>query len=241
MSEPRNSLEKFLYHNILTIILVALGLGTIGVGNVVEAIDKTLVFFHVKPNALEIARDDERSKFSRDLMRLLWRRLAAMDKYRVKATDESFSQAERDSAWQGYVSVFDEWQGELMLNIISLKKYYGDEKSSVFEGETAEILEDKTAGIQGHFNLYHNCLERIRTKNSDFQCKAVEIDQNGDLTERSLCKLETMAKIINGNIYCFITGLPKDKATDCYSSLDAKALDERSLMSKSKLCTNSLK
>ena len=209
MTETKSRLERFLYHNILTVLLVALGLGIIGIGNVVDGIDKTLVFFHVWPNALEIARDDERGRFSRDLMRLLWHQLAAMDRFREKAI-ANYSRAEQDSAWEEYVKVYDEWQKELMVNIIGLKQYYDNRKSHEFESD-----------VRDSFNSYHNCIEHIRNPiDQQFTCEITKaINFEKECTNKGdACRLEIASNTLKSNLYCFITGLPeKDKS--CFRRL----------------------
>ena len=130
----------------------------VGFANLTDAIDKALVFFHLKPDALDLARDDERSRFARELMRLAWQRLATMNKYRVMVERE-YPQSEQDTAWQQYAAVFDEWNRDLMANIIGLEQEYNQGKSSQFENR-----------IQPAFTQLHDCIQGMRRPSDKIPC-----------------------------------------------------------------------
>ena len=190
----------------LGLTAIALAIIVVGLGNFTDALDKLLVFLHVKPDALEIAHDDERSRFSRDLMRLAWYRLAAMNKYRVMV-EKTYPQSEQDSAWQQYATVFDEWNQNLMVNIVGLQQNYNEAKSSQFE-----------SSIQSAFTTYHNCLQGVRHPNDNIACA---VSPTHDPRQ-----LELFSKWINYNLYCFVVGLPR-RNYPCFHPFSLDEADSR--------------
>jgi hypothetical protein len=103
-----------------------------GIASTTEAVDKIAIWIGLKPNALQLAKDDERAKFSRELTKAAWNRLYVMQRY-VSATKNNYSQADRDKEWERYVTTLLEWNRDLMVNILSLDQYYGTAKRNEFE------------------------------------------------------------------------------------------------------------
>ncbi len=90
------------------------------------------VFF--RPDALVLAENNDRSRFSDSLIRLAWRRLFAADIYARRVAD-SAPWPLIDEAWRDYVSLLKDWNADLMINIVGLEKFYDRAKSETFETE----------------------------------------------------------------------------------------------------------
>jgi hypothetical protein len=116
-----------------TLAIVAVGAVLTGLAAWTQAIDTLLLFTGIKPNALQLARDDERARFSRELTRAAWNRLFAMRRY-VSTVEAGYPALDQDRTWERYASIFEEWNRDLMVNILSLEQHYhGYGKREEFE------------------------------------------------------------------------------------------------------------
>src|SRR5919197_4333395 len=115
------------------ITILAVGAVLTGLAAWTQAIDTLLIFTGIKPNALQLTRDDERARFSRDLTRAAWYRLSAMRRY-VSTVEAGYPAVDQDRAWERYAAIFEEWNRDLMVNILSLEQHYqGYGKREEFE------------------------------------------------------------------------------------------------------------
>jgi hypothetical protein len=90
----------------------------------------------------------------------------------------------------------EEWNSDLMVNILSLEKYYGAEKSAEFEGS-----------IQRGFGQVHYCLEGLRHPEGKINCALSPT--------RDLKSIEAGIDRLNSALYCFVSGLPDKDSGRC--------------------------
>jgi hypothetical protein len=167
--------------------LIALAGIAAGVASTTEAVDKIAISVGLKKNSLQLAQDDEKAKFSRELIRLTWQRLYLMRRY-VLAIEQNYSSAERDKDWDRYLAVLEAWNRDLMVNILGLNQHYGEAKSADFEH-----------GIQPQFGALHYCLESLHTQGSKLTCKLSSTKDLGAI-KRGLDGL-------NVDLYCFVRAI----------------------------------
>jgi hypothetical protein len=156
----------------------------IGVSATTDAVDKISIWVGLKKNALDLARDNDRSRFSRDLTKAAWGRLFAMQRV-VYAVENNFSDDERTREWNAYTAVLRNWNRDLMVNILLLQQFYGTEKRNEFENI-----------IQPQFGKINSCLEGLKHPSSSPACK--------------LSDIKSALKYLNEQLYCFVSGLPKE-------------------------------
>jgi hypothetical protein len=160
-----------------------------------------------------VARDDERARFSRDLTRAMWHRWFTMNRY-LSTIEAGFPGLDQDRAWDRYATVFEEWNRDLMVNILSLEQYYqGTLKRDQFENR-----------IQPMFRRLHACLQGLRRPETATKCcpypepKARECEQSSTPPTRDLDRIRIEMGRLNQDLYCFATGLPRnDVSTPCFS------------------------
>lgn len=160
----------------------------IGAAATTDAVDKLLIWGGLKPNALELAQDDARGRFSRDITRAAWRRLFLMRRL-LLAFRSDFLEDEKDEIWRSYLKSLEEWNSDLMVNILSLQRYYGTEKRDQFERQ-----------IQGQFGRIHNCLESLRHPEGKVACRISPT--------RDLNSIAAAIDRLNASLYLFVSGLP---------------------------------
>lgn len=165
-----------------------------GIASTTEAVDKITIWVGLKPNALQLARDHEKTQFSRDLTRAAWGRLFLMRRY-LTGAQNNFSDAQREKEWERYSNALDEWNRDLMVNILLLQQLYGASKRKEFEER-----------IQPAFGDLHRCLESLRHPSADLQCPLS--------ASKDLAAIEKAINRLNAQLYCFVSGLP-DKDTQC--------------------------
>jgi hypothetical protein len=185
--------------------IAALGGILTGLAASTAAIDNLLTFTGLKhseqQNALMVARDDERARFSRDLTRAVWHRWFAMNRY-VSTVEAGYSAPDQDGAWDRYATVFEEWNRDLMVNILSLEQHYqGTPKRDEFENR-----------IQPAFGRLHACLEGLRRPKTTITCKLSPT--------RDIAVISEELKRLNRDLYCFVTGLPRKDDPPCFSDSD---------------------
>jgi hypothetical protein len=147
----------------LTVAAIAVLLS--GAAAFTDATDKLLVWTGVRPNALRLAEDDAKGQFSRNLTRAAWRRLFWMRRF-VLAAQADFPEQEKNETWAAYLKALEEWNSDLMVNILTLEKYYGAEKGAEFE-----------SSIQRGFGKVHYCLEGLRHPEAKLNCDLSEISR----------------------------------------------------------------
>jgi hypothetical protein len=175
-----------------TLALVAIGAALTGLAAWTQAIDTVLLFTGVKPNALQLARDDERARFSRDLTRAAWHRLFSMRRY-VSMLEAGYPALDQDRAWERYAAIFEEWNRDLMVNILSLEQHYhGYGKREEFENV-----------ILPAFTSLHKCLEGLRRPATTIEC---EMSKTRDINV-----INQALERLNQDLHCFVFGLPDPK------------------------------
>jgi len=178
-----------------TLAIVAVGAVLTGLAAWTQAIDTLLLFTGIKPNALQLARDDERARFSRELTRAAWNRLFAMRRY-VSTVEAGYPALDQDRTWERYASIFEEWNRDLMVNILSLEQHYhGYGKREEFENV-----------ILPAFTTIHRCLEGLRRPTTTIECELSKA--------RDINSINKALEQLNQNLYCFVFGLPDPKRQD---------------------------
>ncbi|WP_457811349.1 hypothetical protein [Sinorhizobium meliloti] len=100
--------------------------------------------------AMTLARNTEKSKFSDQLIRSAWKRLFLAERFSRRVLDGAPS-AELTKAWSDYLQALLEWNTDLMVNIVGLETYYDQHKSFVFEHE----IQDKFAAVDQAVRLLY--------------------------------------------------------------------------------------
>jgi hypothetical protein len=178
--------------------LIAIALVITNLGNVFEGADKIVHFVWKKPDAaLEIYRADEVTRFSRELTRLFYSRLLATRRY-LTYVQRDYPPDQQSKAWERYAAVFEDWNREIMVNILGLQQIYGTQKRNQFES----ILQHK-------FRIVHSCLENIHRHGMKPQCVSPEdYDINYDVDKIGVQKA---IDFLDSDIYFFVTGLHKQE------------------------------
>jgi hypothetical protein len=103
---------------------------------------------------------------------------------------------DQDRAWERYAAIFEEWNRDLMVNILSLEQHYhGYGKREQFEKVVLPT-----------FTTIHKCLEGLRRPTTTIDCelsKTRDIDVINQALER-----------LNQDLYCFVFGLPDPNRED---------------------------
>jgi hypothetical protein len=198
--EEANWFRKIRHSN-WGLALIAIAIVITNLGNVFEGLEKIAHFFSKKPEAaLQIYRYDELSRFSRDLARLSSSRQVAMNRY-LTYIQRKYSIEEQTKAWEKYAAVFDDWNRELTVNLTGIRQFY-PEKLQQFEDT-----------IQCPFSAIHSCLESVRRSHNPVDsCKNSETEE----LLKSKCDLAEVSMTLGNlqsNIYVFVTGLAKSKAS----------------------------
>jgi hypothetical protein len=134
-------------------IVVGLLVGAlIGIGTLVDTVDRLQVFLGLKRSAaLQLAEDNFQSQLTRDLDALAWKRMFWM-RHVIQDATIGAEKARSDEIWKKYFEVLEEWNTKLMLHIILLERYYGPDRSEEFEHT-----------IQPIFVSAHRCLMKLHT------------------------------------------------------------------------------
>lgn len=160
-----------------------------------DATDKLLIWTHIEPDALQLAENNARGQFSRDLTQSAWRRLFWMRRL-VLAAEAKFTDQEKNEIWASYLKSLEEWNSNLMINILSLQRYYGSARRQLFERK-----------IQHDFGEIHYCLEALRHPAGTMSCKLS--------TDRDPKAIEGAIDRLNSVLYCFVSGLPDETGRSC--------------------------
>jgi hypothetical protein len=108
------------------------------------------------------------------------------------AVKSNYVESEIAKEWDRYLVALEEWNGNLMVNILSLNQYYGDEKRYEFEGK-----------IQPAFGKIHYCIERLRDPKHSVACRLSE--------KPTVAEIEAAIDGLNVQLYCFVSGLSENR------------------------------
>ena len=177
-------------------VLVAVVAVFAGIKDISEGYEKLLVTLHLKPDALDLAQDTARGQFSDTLTRTAWKRLFWTRRY-VSAIEFKMSDADVAEIWKGYMTAVEEWNDNLMVNIVGLRHYYGNTKRIEFED-----------GIVPLVNSIHTCILKIRfpaayNDEATRLCKFPHISPLPPNTQA----ISGAVNALNTQLYCFVTGL----------------------------------
>jgi len=176
----------------IVVTMAALGGLVVGIASTTEAIDKIAIWTGLKPNALQLAADDARARFSRELSRAAWYRYYLMFRYLALVKGKN-PESDRERVWNKYQEALEDWNRDLVLNELSLRQYYGGEKSSELKHR-----------IQPQFSKLHSCLEGLHAPQSTFPCPLSP--------GRSIPVIEKGLDHLRHDIYCFVMGFPETNA-----------------------------
>jgi hypothetical protein len=95
----------------------------------------------IKSPTLRLAENTARSNFSERLTRMAWRRLywGRLAAQRIK--DEA-PLTDIDAAWTAYINSAADWNSEVMIFIVGLRRYYGVDRADYFERTTLNQIND---------------------------------------------------------------------------------------------------
>jgi hypothetical protein len=103
---------------------------------------------------------------------------------------------DQDRAWERYAAIFEEWNRDLMVNILSLEQHYHRYgKREQFENV-----------ILPAFTTIHKCLEGLRRPTTTIDC---EISKTRDINV-----INKALERLNQDLYYFVFGLPDPKQED---------------------------
>lgn len=155
-----------------------------------------------------MAQAGEKEKFSRDLTKAIWYRLYMTRKILIAQTKTNVTDAEKEKAWDHYQTMLDDWNRDLMVNILSLSRFYGRTKSVQFEHL-----------IQTRFVAINECLELIRRPVGETFCMA---RYNQDLRG-----LERYIDDLDAKLYCYVSGLPNSDKNECFEDEVSREFQKR--------------
>lgn len=204
-SRPRPRTKDRLFFRRITWIRVVLAFlaGTlVALASTVNAVDRLMIWFKFAPDALQLAHEDARARFSREFVRAAWGRWFLMQRY-ISAIEIELSPEDKSKIWARYLEARDEWNRDLMVNILSIDQFYGADKRYLFEGP-----------IQSIFGSLHACLASLHYERPQVACPISK--------SRELKAIKDQHERLNFLLYCFATGLSeKSKAiSDCRSLVD---------------------
>ena len=182
--------------------VVALAAILTGIAAFTETLDKIATSTHLKPDALQIAKADEKEKFSRELTKAIWYRLHLSRTVLIALTNPDVPEAEKTKIWDRYQTTFDEWNRDFMVNILSLGQYYSQSKRAQFE----HFLEPK-------FDLIDRCLRALRRSSDNDGCGSFYLEKKDALYKNELYK---QIYELKEGAYCFISGLPDKQDNLCF-------------------------
>jgi hypothetical protein len=169
-------------------VVIGLIVGAVlAAGSLADAFGKIEVFLGLKPDALEIADRNFKHEFSRDFTVLAWRRMYWMSNF-IENTRLGADEERLDEVWDGYLAVLEEWNAQLMKNILLIQQYYGEERRNEFEYK-----------IQVMFGRAHGCLVALRTGTDGSAGGACGPGADGIATARD------MLSEINNEMYFFVS------------------------------------
>ncbi|WP_205215805.1 hypothetical protein, partial [Azospirillum brasilense] len=106
---------------------------------------------------------------------------------------------DRKDTWDNYIKILDEWNSDLMINIMLIDKYYGTDKRRFFE-ET----------IQPQFGELHSCMNRLHYRDiyekKNMSSCGFSQQNDGSAVQNAVEFRKRMDKL-NVDLYCFVSGL----------------------------------
>src|SRR5262245_55335088 len=133
---------------------------------------------------------------SREFTRAAWHRLFAMQRY-VSMVEAGYPANDQDRAWERYAAIFEEWNRDLMVNILSLEQHY----SAYGKRDEFENM------IQPAFGRIHACLEGLRRPGTTIACSLSDT--------RDIKIIKEALDSLNQHLYCFVTGLRREDGRRC--------------------------
>lgn len=170
------------------------------IGKAFDVWDKAQIAFGWKADSLDIARAEEKERFTRDLLQLAYRRVHAIRDY----TDLAIAgrpTAELDEAWRTYQTARGDWDQRLMVNVLGVEKWYGTAKSRLLEDEIDPLF------VQTYW-----CMNDLRFfGNKDLadvapSCRLSTVS-GGAPSDTSAVLLRTVTNQLLRRLYCFAAGI----------------------------------
>ncbi len=200
--------KRDLLNNPFAAVIVLITGIVIGASQIPDAVNKLLVTFGVKPDALTLANNDAKSGLTRNLIELGYKRIFWIQNYyarykRIELEIDSLGQSENKSAqiinrmveksdinlaWNEYIKTVEGWSMNLVINQQLIGKYYSDEKSQTFDQ------------IHNEFQQIHEKLVSVRYKS-----------MYKNETAKIFSEIKTDTEMLNTKLLFFVTGLEEDK------------------------------
>ena len=171
----------------------------VALGQMATGVKQLLQLTEAEPGALELAHDNAKASFSRDLARSAWARIYWMKRY-AQVAELGLPEDELNGIWTGYLQSLADWNENLMVNVISLETFYGADKRRQFE-----------QNVQPAFGDLHACLIRIRffpayEQRGDSGC-TFRSGEVGQLGHDNVALFNRKMNEMNTLLYCFYSGL----------------------------------
>jgi hypothetical protein len=161
---------------------------------------------YTSSEALTLARESEKSKFSDALIRGAYRRLMLADIFARRVQDNAAS-AQIEEIWKSYVAALIDWNADLMINIVGLETFYGTEKSNEFETVTLPMFINLDNAMR---SLYLSRAAQIAIPDPPAMLDKVRGSAQA-VFDRSLELRDHLYVFIR----CFKQGQPKEKVVGC--------------------------
>lgn len=113
--------------------VIAIALALSQLKDVIGGIDQILIFAKIKPDALVLAQDAEKSEFSRSLAETAWNRIFWARAYTARL-ERGAADSDVNEAWKAYIAASEVWATRIMVYIVTTERFYGTKKSSELEG-----------------------------------------------------------------------------------------------------------
>ena len=176
----------------------------VGASQITDGVEKMLIFFHFRPDAFSVGEDNARSVFSKHLIEVAWTRLF-VDRNYVRTLELGLDASAQEAAWKAYADAVRTWNVEIMNSILGVQQYYGTAKRN--------FLEQK---VQGGFSRASDCISKMRypdywKKLNHEKCEGANPDPLNMKNNFEIAY--DILDDLNRDLYCFASGLTKEKAT----------------------------
>jgi hypothetical protein len=161
---------------------------------------------YTSSEALILARESEKSKFSDALIRGAYRRLMLADIFARRVQDNAASEKVED-AWKMYVAALIDWNADVMINIVGLEIFYSPEKSYEFETVILPRFNNLDKAVR---SLYLS--RAAQTAIPDPLAVSDKFVPSAQAVFDSSLELRNLLYVF---IRCFKEGLPKERAAGC--------------------------
>jgi hypothetical protein len=145
-----DKLKRAALNHPLVAILVIAATAIIAFNQFAAAMSSLAERTGIRPDALDLANENSKGAFSRQLTELAYRRIFWASNFTARLRRQA-PQEDVGLAWQRYMDTVEEWSANLVNSQQQLRNYYGDDKEREF-----------TACIHKGFRLIHRRVVDMR-------------------------------------------------------------------------------